>query len=168
MNEQKPVKRRRRWKRFTVRTGSIVLLHHPSFWKFGLTKTIELGPILNISQTGLMVQYMDSNDRRRKCEELSISVSPVGIQVEKLRYETILDFEVALLPEGKTIRNRSVRFINVTSYQTFQLETFIKRFAFGSIPDRRSGRDRRAKSDSLSDDFEWDMDRRSGFDRRKS
>lgn len=138
-------------------------------WRFGLTKTIELGPILNISQMGLMVQYIDSQERRRGCNELSIAVHPYGIQVERIRFETVADFEVASLPDEKAIRNRSVRFVNVTSYQAFQMETFIKLFAKEALPDRRSLQNRRAKVDASESGVDWDgeNDRRWGYDRRE-
>lgn len=147
----------------------MVVLHQPVLRGFGWTKTIELGPLLNISQRGLMVQYIDSKERRRKCRELSISVTPDGIQVEKIRFETIADFEVAVLPDDKVIRNRSVRFVDLTSYQIFQLEAFINTYARGTVQDRRSGRDRRKMQHPDPDGLESIEldDRRRGWDRRR-
>ncbi len=166
MENQSLVIRRRKWKRFIVRSGSIVLLHQTGFWGLGWAKNVELGPVLNVSLRGLMVQYIDSKDRRRKCDELSISILTGGIQVEKIRFETVVDFEVAILPDGRSIRNRSVRFVKMTPYQAFQLETFISAYATGPVQDRRSDMERReATADAL--DRKERSDHRGGVDRRK-
>lgn len=162
--------RRRKWKRYLAESGSLVLAYPARMFGLVDAKPIELGPIINISLGGLMAQYISSKERERPCSELSISLHRYGIQVERIPCETLADFEVARLPDGKTIRNRSVKFGKLTSYQTFRLEEFIKKHSAGCLLDRRSGRDRRQKKDPrYTNPKEKDFkNRRKRKDRRKA
>ncbi len=70
---------------------------------------------------------------------------------------------VATLPNGKQICNRCVEFVKLTSVQNLQLESFIRKHTFHTIPDRRSGKDRRCYTDP---NFSRNDERRSGIERR--
>lgn len=169
MERRRRYGRRRKWKRFIPSSGTIVLLHFADLKSYLMGGRVELGPIINLSLGGLMVQYIDSKDRQRKANELSILSKSDGLRVKKIPFETLTDFEVARLPDGKTVRNRSVKFGQLTREQTFQLEAFIKTHGVKTVPDRRGQGDRRSDEDRRYEDPEFNLlhDRRSGLDRRK-
>lgn len=168
MADQRIIVKRRKWKRFTAKSGSMVLVHIAGVLGLGLSKSVELGPLINISQGGLMVQYIESRDRMRDAAELSISIPGHGIQIEKIPFDVVADFELASMPDGKRIRNRNVKFGKLTPYQLFQVQSFLEKHVAGLVPDRRSGIDRRQQQAAGYDDDEWRIktDRRSGVDRR--
>jgi hypothetical protein len=161
--------RRRKWKRFVPKGGTIVLLHPDDLKRYLVGGTVELGPVINISLGGLMVQYIDSKDRQRKANELSILGKSDGMRVEKIPFDTLVDFEVASLPDGKTVRNRGLRFGQLSLEQAFQLEAFIKAHGTEAVHDRRDRQERREVDDRRFDDPEFNLlyNRRTGLDRRK-
>lgn len=159
---------RRKWKRFTLKSGAIVVLQKPRIMGFlGQVRT-RFGPVVNISMGGLAVQYIESKKRMKKHKTLTIATPGTGQVLDAIPYEIIADFEVARLPDGKRIRNRCVKFHQMTSYNTFQLDDFIRAHATGYILDRRSGEERRKADDPRYQDPEWgpQHERRSGTDRR--
>ncbi len=164
-----PREYRRKWKRFIVQTGPIVILHLPRLLGLVGEKTVELGPIINISEGGLMVQFIENKERSRNCRELSINIPGKGAVVKKIAYEVVREIEVGKLPDGRTIRNRSIRFGAMTPPQLIQVKEFIKKFTHDFQKDRRSGKERRHKIDPDYFDMEWRIkaDRRKGLDRRR-
>ena len=158
--------RRRKWKRYTVKGGSIVYLYKPAV--IGSPNLIEMGPIVDISMGGMAFQYMETKKRQADWQELSIGMPSADFQVDGITFDEISDFEVALLPDGKSIRNRCVRFDKLTPYLTYRLEAFIKQFAMQLIEDRRKTPDRRSKPDPRFHDREYATlyERRSNIERR--
>ena len=90
------------------------------------------------------------------------------IAIKPMRDGVIADFEIAEMPDGKKIRNRCVNFFNMSSYQTFRLDDFIKSYSIGFMMDRRSGEERRKYVDPRYEDPECNVlkERRSGLERR--
>ncbi len=163
MDTKMQITRRRKWKRYKIKGGAIVLLHKPRLLDIGKPKLIELGPVIDISMGGLAAQYVESKSRQQDSETISISIPSVGVILADLQCRVILEKIVACLPNGKQIYNRCVEFVNLTAVQSLQLESFIRKHTFHSIPDRRSGKDRRCFTDP---NFSRDDDRRSGIERR--
>ena len=163
MNAKMPITRRRKWKRYKIRGGAIVMIHKPRLLDIGKPKLIELGPVIDISMGGLAVQYVENKQRQQNSETLSISIPSIGVTLADLQCKVILEKVVTSLPNGKQIYNRCVEFINQTAVQNLQLESFIRKHTFHTIPDRRSGRDRRCYTDP---NFSKADDRRSGIERR--
>jgi len=163
MNTKMQITRRRKWKRYKIKGGAIVLLHKPRLMDIGKPKTVELGPVIDISMGGLAVQFVESKNRLQDSETISISIPSTGISLGNLQCTTISEKIIASLPNGKQIYNRCLEFRNLTSVQGLQLESFIRKHTFHSIQDRRSGKDRR---NSKNPDFSAHNNRRSGIERR--
>ncbi|MBW1898284.1 MAG: hypothetical protein JRI61_04405 [Deltaproteobacteria bacterium] len=168
MNQKMAFSHRRKWKRFTVKGGAVVILEKPRIMGLLGQSNIEFGPIVNISMGGLASQYIENKRRMSSTDKLSIRMPDKSIIVDKVSYKTIADFEVAEMPDGKKIRNRCVKFFNMSSYQTFRLDDFIKSFSISFMMDRRSGEERRKYVDPRYEDPEWNVlkERRSGLERR--
>lgn len=163
MNKKMQITRRRKWKRYKIKGGAIVMLHKPRLIELGKPKLIELGPVIDISMGGLAVQFVESKDRQQESDTLSIAIPSIGTPLSDFQYKVILEKSISTLPNGKKIFNRCFEFINQTAVQNLQLEAFIRRYTFHKIPDRRSGRDRRCYTDP---DFNPLDDSRSGLERR--
>jgi len=153
-----------------MKGGAIVVLNIPSLIGLGKSGYVELGPVLDISMGGLAVQYIDNKKRQADCLELSISLPPEGHKLEKIPFEIVSDVVVAQLPDAKVIRKRCVQFGELNSYQSFQLESFIKEYATTIIKDRRSGLDRRHFNDPQFEDeaFRATHEKRFMGERRQS
>ena len=170
MNENKPRVRRRKWKRFKVVGGAIVLIKKTRFIEVGKPRLVELGPIIDISMGGIAVQYVEKKQRTIESDELAIALLPKEIKVEPIPFKIVSDIAVAQLPDGKTIRNRCMEFGKLTDYQSFQLESFIQQYTTAIDRDRRSGLDRRQYNDPRFEDEEYRelYERRIHGDRRKN
>jgi len=146
----------------------MVILQKPRLMGFLGHTRIKFGPIVNISIGGLAVQYIENKKRMKKYKELSIAVTKNQPILDRMPYEIIADYKIAELPDGKIIRNRCVRFQQMTSYHTFQLDDFIRQHSTGFILDRRSGEERRKYNDPRYSDPVWGPknEKRSGTDRR--
>jgi len=168
MNQKMAFPHRRKWKRFTVRGGAMVILEKPLILGLLGQSNIELGPIVNISMGGLASQYIENKRRTSSTDNLSIRMPDKSIIVEKISYRTTADFEIAEIPDGKKIRNRCVKFFNMSSYQTFRLDDFIKSHSIGFMIDRRCEEERRKYVDPRYEDPECNVlkERRSGLERR--
>jgi len=163
MEARKPITRRRKWKRFKIKSGAIVLLHKTRLLDVGKPKLIELGPVIDISMGGLAVQFVESKNRLHAAETISISIPSIGVTLPDLQCRVIFEKVLTTLPDGKKIYNRCVEFVNLTKIQNLQLESFIRKHTFHKIPDRRSGKDRRVFNDP---DFNPADERRSSIERR--
>lgn len=163
MSEKMPITRRRKWKRYKIKGGAIVLLQKPRLMDIGKPKMIELGPVIDISMGGLAVQFVESKSRRQESQTISISIPSTGVTLPNLQCEIISEKVITALPNGKQIYNRCLEFLNLTSVQNLQLESFIRKHTFHKIPDRRSGKDRRCNADPS---FSYADDQRSGMERR--
>jgi len=163
MNNKMQITRRRKWKRYKIKGGAIVMIHKPRLLEIGKPKLIELGPVIDISMGGLAVQFVANKQRQQDAETISISIPSVGVTLSDLQCKVILEKVITSLPNGKQIYNRCVEFVNLTSVQNLQLESFIRKHTFHTIPDRRSGKDRRRNTDPQ---FNPADDRRSGVERR--
>ena len=170
MGPKKPAVSRRKWKRFRMTSGAIVMLNKPSLIGLGKPSYVELGPVVDISMGGLAIQYFNSKHRQIDCFELSLSLPGEGIKVEGLPFEIVTDFKVAQLPDGREIRKRCVQFGKLDSYKSFQLETFIKNNTSEIVKDRRSGFDRRQFNDPRFNDetFKAHNERRVLGERRQA
>ncbi len=163
MTTKMQITRRRKWKRYKIKGGAIVLLPKPRLLNIGKPKLVELGPVIDISMGGLAAQYVESKSRQQDSETISISIPSIGVTLADLQCKVILEKVITALPNGKQIFNRCVKFVNLTSVQNLQLESFIRKHTFHTIPDRRSGRDRRCYTDP---NFSQADNRRSGIERR--
>ena len=163
MNTKMQITRRRKWKRFKIKGGAIVLLHKSRLLDIGKAKMVELGPVIDVSMGGLAVQFVENKNRLQNSDTISISIPSTGVTLGDLQCKIISEKILTSLPNGKQIYNRCLEFTNLTSVQSLQLESFIRKHTFHSIQDRRSGAERRCDKDS---NFDYLDDRRSGVERR--
>lgn len=168
MNQKRGSLHRRKWKRFTVKDGALVILEKPRIMGFLGQTRVEFGPIVNLSMGGLASQYIENKKRMKPYPQISIVIPGGKKIIERIAYEIIADFQIAEMPDGKIIRNRCVKFQHMTSFHTFQLDDYIREFSTSYIMDRRSGEERRKFEDQRYEDPEWKTrkERRSGKDRR--
>jgi len=126
MADKKPnFKNKRRWKRFTVNNGAVVLIRKPSLWKLGKPSHVNLGPIKDIGMKGLAVQYVESKKILHNVTTLSIMVPGRGIVVEDIPFRTVTDFEIAQLPNSRKVRTLCVCFERLLPMQKVHLERLI-------------------------------------------
>ncbi len=167
MTVNKPIVRRRKWKRFKVRGGAIVYLSKPRVIKLTKPKLIEMGPVADISMGGVAVQYVEK-DIPEACNRVTIALPSGGIKIDAFPVEIISDVVIARLSETKKIRNRCMRFGKLTSYQSFKVEEFIDEYAILFEKDRRAKNERRVYYNPKFDDYEYSViyERRVGTERR--
>ncbi len=136
--------------------------------EIGKPKLVQLGPVINISMGGLSVQYIENKKRVADSEVLAVSQSPGSLKVEPIPFRIVTDLEAARMPDGKKIRNRHVEFRKLTDYQSFQLESFIRKHTTDLDTDRRMGIERRQYDDPRFKDEEYKKmyERRFRMDRR--
>ncbi len=132
MQEMKSSIKKRKWGRFKIKGGAIVMLHKPRTIKLGKPKLVELGPIVDISWGGIAVQYIDSKERQIKSSELSISIPPDGIKLENIPFQTVSDVEIAELPDSKKIRRRNIKFEDMNQTQKAKMVNFLQKFTVRS------------------------------------
>lgn len=125
---------KRRWKRFALKDGALALALKPSFLRLGKPVHVKLGPIKDIGMKGLAVQYVEKKNILHNVKELSIMVPGQGIKVERLSFETVMDFEVGQLSGSKKIRTLCVSFNQMNPMQKLQLERFIDEYAVDLTP----------------------------------
>jgi hypothetical protein len=101
------------------------MIYKPSLLKLGKPALVKLGPIKDIGMKGLAVQYMDQKNLLRNVEELAIALPDGTIAVDKLKFTPVMDFEVAQLPNTRSIRTLCVSFPGLLPLQKIQLERFI-------------------------------------------
>ena len=144
------------------------MLHKPKLIDIGKPRLVELGPVIDISMGGLSVQYIETKKRTIDSDVLSISVPDAGVKLENISFEVVSDNVKAALPDERKIRMRCVKFGKMSPYQTFQLETFIKKYTTSEGFDRRFGLDRRKFNDPKFEEeaYRTLYDRRRGGERR--
>ncbi|MFZ5563212.1 MAG: hypothetical protein ACOZBW_04115 [Thermodesulfobacteriota bacterium] len=125
---------KRRWKRFALRDGALALAVKPSFLRLGKPVHVKLGPIKDIGMKGLAVQYVEKKNLLNNVKELSIMIPGEGIKVERIPFETVMDFEVGQLSGSKRIRTLCVSFNQMNPMQKLQLERFIDEYAIDLTP----------------------------------
>jgi len=108
-------KERRQFARFRPKEGTMAVNHH------------VLGPIINISMTGLVFRYMNETSNKAISDMLSIFLGSDNILIEDLTTKMISDKIVSngsIFLQTST-RQRSIQFINLTKTQRTKLEDFI-------------------------------------------
>ena len=118
----------RKHKRFKVKDGAFVDFNKPRFFKLGKPRLIKFGAIINISEGGLAVQYIDERMWSNSFKEFSISVLYEDFRVEKIPFKTISDFKIAVLNYSMKIRKRCIQFGKLTLAQKLKLDHFIQNY----------------------------------------
>lgn len=161
---------RRQWKRYRVRGGAMVVLNKKGLLAVTPLRHLQLGPIIDISLGGIAAQYIETGQRKKRFSHLAIATMKGNILIDELGFEVARDSRLALLPDNRIIRCRCLRFVNLSQYQNYQLETFINTYGVNPQNDRRAGTDRRRYQDPRFNDPEFRLvnERRQTPDRRRT
>ena len=117
---------RRRNKRFRVQEGAIAVIR---------PKSTELGPIIDLSESGLAFRYIAGDEPSSQSIEHDILFGINGFYLEGITIKTISDYEIQNEESlAKTVmRRRSVEFQDLTDTQKSQLEYFLRNHTIGQV-----------------------------------
>ncbi|MBU0767720.1 MAG: PAS domain-containing protein, partial [Proteobacteria bacterium] len=153
---------RREEQRFKPIEGLWVVFHKPSFFKWGRTKSIKLGQIVDISPKGLALLYPGKEIQSTNFNKLSISIPSLNLKTDKILYKAISD-KAILSDVYKSARLCRIEFDGLTPAQQSRLNDIINKCALTDHDaNRRSGKDRRQMKAAPTNGLE----KRSGVDRR--
>jgi len=139
---------RRRHKRYRPMGSALVIFERPRIFNTGKPRIIKLGPLSDISQGGLSVEYFAKGKRFEGFFELSILIPGHGITVYRIPFRNISDI-VAAEPDAKRIiMRRGIQFDELNHHHTSSLKRFVNLYAREEVSDRRSGFERRIVNSS--------------------
>lgn len=118
-------KERRKSKRYSVQCGAIVYLKKKSWFLSKGSKYIQLGPVSDISSNGMSIHYFSGHDNPEIYSGLAISTTSGKIIIDDVQFETVYDVEIAKMPDGKAIRKRAMRLVELSGYQSAWLACLI-------------------------------------------
>lgn len=112
---------------FQVKDGAYAVIRYKPF---------QIGKIMNISKDGLTVRYLSNGQELNETFELDIFIIDSNYYIEKIRVNTISDFEL-IDKDGfgsDNIRQRSFQFGKMKSGQLFYLDYFLENFTEKNFP----------------------------------
>ena len=114
-------------KQFQVKDGVYAVLSYKPF---------EIGKIMNISKDGLTVRYFSNGKQLNETSELDIFIIDSNYYIEKIRVNTISDFELTDKDgfSSNKIRQRCFQFGKMKSGQLFYLDYFLENFTEKHFP----------------------------------
>jgi len=122
-------KDRRETKRYPIQCGAFIYLKRTPSFPFKKTSYIQLGPVSDISFKGISVQYISEKLQDvispSSYPELAISTSSGKIIIDDVKYEPVYDWEIAAMPDGKNIRRKALKFLELSGYQSAWLACLI-------------------------------------------
>lgn len=116
---------RRVARRFPVKAGAIVNIRKKHILTLGRNVFVKVGPVTDISAAGMSVTYFSDKDLFESSLKLSIMTPSGKTIIDNLLYETVYDVEIGMLPDGRKIRKRAVRFVKVSGPQSAWLACMI-------------------------------------------
>ncbi len=157
--------------RYRLTGSALVIFERPRMFNIGQPRIIKLGPLSDISQSGLSVEYIADKKKEEMFDELSIFVPGQGIVVYRLPFRTISDIKVVKFEKKRTIMRRGIKFRELNEHHFGRIKRFLRTDTRGIVPDRRSGCGRRYVNESHDpfisiSGWENDNGKRSGNDRR--
>ena len=110
---------RRKHRRFQVQDIAFAVLRNQG---------MALGQITDISLGGLAFHYIATKENDNGASELDILLAYNGLYMEKIRFKTISDFQIAnRSPFTPIIMKRcGIKFVEIAGEQTSMLENFIR------------------------------------------
>ena len=137
-------KERRQAKRYSVQCGAIVYLKKKPLFLTGSSRYIQLGPLCDISSQGMSMHYFFEKDFPDVSSGLAIRTTSGKIIIDDVKFETVYDVELAEMPDGKQIRKRAIKLVELSGYQSAWLACLIHnlRSRQSELPDL-SGNDER-------------------------
>lgn len=134
---------RRRHERYRLMGSALVIFERPRIFNIGKPRIIKLGPLSDISQDGLSVEYFANGKRFGDFCELSILVPGHGITVYRIPFRNISDIVVAELDAKRIIMRWGIQFDELNHHHIKSLQRFINLYTQEEVPDRRNGFERR-------------------------
>jgi len=116
---------RRESRRFPVKGGAVVNFKKKSFFMLNKNEYIQIGPISDISSSGMAIHYFSNNNKFDESLGMAILTTSGKMILDDLLFETVYDIEIGDLPDGKKIRKKAVRFVDISGYQAAWLACMI-------------------------------------------
>lgn len=116
---------RRETRRFPVKGGAVVNFKKKSFFMLSKNEYIQIGPVSDISFRGMSIHYFSNKNKFDESLGLTIMTKSGKIIIDDLHFETVYDIEIGVLPDGKEVRKKAVRFLDVSGYQAAWLACMI-------------------------------------------
>lgn len=115
---------RRHSKRYQAKEGVFAVL---------VARQDKLGQIKDISMKGLSFRYVNDEISSKDPGELKIIIAGCGLYIDKVATEIISDFEIkgGFVVSPLKLRQTSIKFINLTSEQRYQIGRFIRKHTIG-------------------------------------
>ena len=89
-----------------------------------------LGPVLNIGERGMLIEYVAAADRANQSYELDLIISRTSFYLTRLPFKTVWDTEIKnVLHSGFYMRRRGIVFGKVWSKKVFRLNYLIRKCA---------------------------------------
>jgi hypothetical protein len=94
------------------------------------SRPAKLGPILDISLSGLAVKCFEGTDRVRRSHVLDLLVAESGFFIQGLRFAVVADIPFADEPEFSPLLSRrlSLRFERIDEEHRMKIRRFIERY----------------------------------------
>jgi hypothetical protein len=129
--------------RYRLFGSALILFESPRLYNLGKPRIIRMGPLSDISQHGLSVEYYPHKDYEKDFQELSILVPGQGMVVYRIPFQRVSDTVVSKTMKRQPVMRRGMQFGKLNEHHSDQLETFLATYTRGAVPDRRSGYERR-------------------------
>lgn len=121
---------KRKGARFKVKSGLIAQLYKAQFFKLKRKWTARQVEILDLSPTGIRLQYWGEGMRTPDFKMLSIGAVDKDLKVEDLPFKVITDHKISDHPDGGQIRECGLKFLSLSSDQKARLSYFIKQWTY--------------------------------------
>lgn len=117
---------RRKDKRFRVNAGGFARLK---------SKPAKLGNIIDISRTGLALNYIDCYRQLGDSSELDLLFADDAFFIDRVSFKIISDVDISSVPPPKTlkIKRMGLHFEELTDQQSTLLEFFIRDYTKDEI-----------------------------------
>ncbi len=122
---------RRKDKRFRVNAGGFARLR---------SKPAKLGKIIDISRTGLALNYIDRYRQLGDSSELDLLFADDAFFIDRVSFKIISDVEISSVPPPKTLKIKRIglHFEELTDQQSTLLEFFIRDYTKDEIARNQS------------------------------
>lgn len=122
---------RRKDKRFRVNAGGFARLK---------SKPAKLGNIIDISRTGLALNYIDCYRQLGDSSELDLLFADDAFFIDRVSFKIISDVDISSVPPPKTlkIKRMGLHFEELTDQQSTLLEFFIRDYTKDEIARNQS------------------------------
>lgn len=115
--------------RYTVKKGAFVDLKKSFFFGIFKTRMVQSGAIIDISTSGIRVQYISDTIWSSDFDKMSIITTDKKISINNIPCRIISDSKITRLPDGTYLRRCGIMYGNLSGYHKLQLSNFIQKYA---------------------------------------